>query len=247
MLSYLSRFYSAALAALRYFGCHAFKLMSRIFPPFSGYHPSESEKPDDLEVSDLAVVAPEWNCNTYTLRLHPQRDVEITGFGASAQVYKVDDQIVLKSPWAFERPGTSAPNNDQWHYASDTLFQSNLLENERTVLQLLQRWPHPHIIEAIDTDQPEGIYLRRYHSLSEDKVPAQLHRICWYSDLTDALCHLHSLGIAHADVRIDNVLFNEYDRAIVCDFSAACPLDQQPLFSQIFHSRSTVHRRFYLR
>lgn len=237
MLSYLWRFYSAALAALRYFGYlryHASGLLSRTFPRFIGYRPSKSEKPDDFEVNGLDGVASTSNCDTYTIRLHPQRDLEIMGVGASAQVYEVDDQIVLKTSWVFEQPGSSAPDNDRWHYASDTVFQSNLLQNERTVLRLLQRRPHPHIIEAIDADQPEGIYLRRYHSLSKDKIPSQHHRIRWYRDLTDALCHIHSLGIAHADVRVENVLFDEYDRAILCDFSAASPFFQpNPVFPDL--------------
>lgn len=106
-----------------------------------------------------------------------------------------------------------------------------MLQSERTILRLARQRPHPHIIEPIDTDQLEGIYLRRYHSLSEDKIPAQHHRIRWYRDLTDALCHIHSLGIAHADIRIDNVLLDEYYRAILCDFSAANPLGQSnPVF-----------------
>ncbi|TWU70917.1 hypothetical protein ED733_000688 [Metarhizium rileyi] len=168
------------------------------------------------------------------MRLHPQRDLKVIGVGASALVYEVDDQIVLKTSWVFEQPGNSAPGNDRWHYASDTLFQSNLLQNERIVLRMLQRRPHPHIIEAIDVDQPEGIYLRRYHSLSEDKIPAQLYRIRWYRDLTDALCYIHSFSIAHADIRIDNVLFDEHDRAILCDFSAASPFDQpNPVFPHL--------------
>lgn len=237
MLSYLWRFYSEALAVLRYFGClgyHAFGLLSRIFLPFIGYRPSKSEKPNDLEANGLVGGASTSNCDTYTIRLHPQHDLKIMGVGASAQVYEVDGQIVLKTSWVFEQPGSNAPGNDRWHYASDTLFQSNLLQNERTVLRLFQRRPHPHIIEAIDVDQPEGIYLRRYHSLSEVKIPAQLRRIRWYRDLTDALCHIHNLGIAHADVRIDNVLFDEHDRAILCDFSAASPLGEpNPVFPDL--------------
>lgn len=160
----------------------------------------------------------------YTVHLHPQQDLERVGIGASAQVYQVDDQIVLKASWLFEHPGSTASQNDQWHYASDTLFQANLLQNERFVLRLLQHQPHPHIIEALDTSQPEGIYLRRYASFP-DELPAQSYRIRWYRDLTDALCHLHSLGVAHADIRIENILFDR-DRATLCDFSAACPFGE---------------------
>ncbi|CAG8429867.1 unnamed protein product [Penicillium salamii] len=229
MWSHLRRFYLTTLAALRYFGhigYHAFGFLSRIFPPFIRFPSSNIEKTTDSEDNGTSTAI----CDTYTIQLHPQHDLKLIGIGASAQVYEVDDQIVLKSSWVFEKPGSSATENDRWHYASDTLFQSNLLQNERTVLQLLQRRPHPHIIKAIDADQPESIYLRRYHSLSENETPAQLHRIRWYRDLTSALCHIHSLGIAHADIRIDNVLF-EHDRVILCDFSATSPLGQSnPVF-----------------
>lgn len=101
-----------------------------------------------------------------------------------------------------------------------------MLEDERTVLQLLQIRPHPHIIEAIDTDQPEGIYLRKYRYLAADTFSAQSQRITLYRDIVDALRHLHSLGIVHADIRIDNVLFDDHGSAIHCDFSAASPCGQ---------------------
>lgn len=35
-------------------------------------------------------------CETYTVRLQSQRNLDIVGVGASSQVYNVDDQIVLK-------------------------------------------------------------------------------------------------------------------------------------------------------
>lgn len=38
-----------------------------------------------------------------------------------------------------------------------------------------------------------------------------------------ALLHIHNLGIAHADVRIDNILFDHESHALLCDFSASSP------------------------
>jgi len=70
-------------------------------------------------------------------------------------------------------------------------------------------------MEAIDIDQVEVIYLRRYRSLSNDEDPSQSDRIRWHRNLTNALCHIHSIGIAHADVRIDNVLFDQNDNVIL--------------------------------
>lgn len=155
--------------------------------------------------------------------------MEVLGVGASSEVYKVADGVVLKASWIFEPPEDNTSASDRWHYASDTLFHSNLLQDERTVLRLLQQRSHPHIIEAVDTDHPEGIYLRQYQPLSEEKIPTQPGRIRWYRDLTSALCHIHSLGIEHADVRIENILLNEQDYPILCDFSAASPFGQPNL------------------
>lgn len=151
------------------------------------------------------------------------------GIGASGQVYEVDEEIVLKSCRIFEQPGSDASDSDRYHYASDTIFHSSLLQDERFIFRILQQWPHPHIIEAIDTDQAEGIFLRRYQPLPEGEIPAQPTRIRWYRDIADALCHLHKLGIAHGDVRIDNVLFDNRGSAILCDFSAASPFGQSNL------------------
>ena len=178
MISYLLQLYSGTLAAFRSFGhrrYRAFGLLSSAFPPF--IRPSE---PDD---NDFSNDGAELGCNAYTVPLLPRRELEVIGFGASAQVYRVDDDIVLKTSWVFERPGSSASDNDRWHYVSDVLCQSNLLKNERAVLRILQRHPHSHIMGSIDLDQSEGIYLRRYRSLPSHINLSDSDRVWWYLDL----------------------------------------------------------------
>lgn len=82
-------------------------------------------------------------------------------------------------------------------------------------------------MDAIVTDQPEGIYLRKYQCLAADIVSTQSHQIRLYRDITDALRHLHGLGIVNADIRIDNVLSDDNNgSAILGDFSAASPCGQ---------------------
>lgn len=160
------------------------------------------------------------------MRLQPQHDLNVLGVGAAGQVYDVGDQIVLKTCRLFAPPGNGASRSDLSHYASDTLFHFNLLKDERAVLRLLQTRPHPHIIQPIDINRPEGLYLRKYRQIPTDLKSSQCRRIRLYRDIADALCHLHSLGIVHADVRIDNVLFDSRLSAILCDFSAASPCGQ---------------------
>ncbi|PYI31500.1 kinase-like protein [Aspergillus indologenus CBS 114.80] len=218
--------------AVSHFIYHASSLFSYISqtPQFIKSASFTPKKSHDLE-SNVPFDVPSGTsiCETYTVRLQPQHDLDMVGVGASGQVYNVDDQVVLKTCRIFEPPSSDASQSDHWHYASDTVFHFNMLEDERTVLKLLQIRPHLHIIEAIDTDQPEGIYLRKYRRLAAEMVSTQSHRIRLYRDITDALRHLHSLGIAHADIRIDNILFDHHGSAILCDFSAASPFGQTNL------------------
>lgn len=229
MLSYFSLWLSNIQKALSHFIYHALSFFSYITPHFIN-HDSVTHKPNDLESNLPSEIPSDTSiCETYTVRLVPQHDLDIVGVGASGQVYNVNDQVVLKTCRIFEPPSGDASQSDHWHYASDTIFHSNLLKDERTVLQLLQDRPHRHIIEAVDTDQPEGIYLRKYRRPAMDMISTQSHRIRFYRDITDALRHLHSLGIVHADVRIDNVLFDDQGLAILCDFSAASPCGEPNL------------------
>jgi hypothetical protein len=230
MSLYLWHCYSAVQAAWKSFIEGTFAILSGIFPLFIKTYSSNPQKPNDLEFSNTVGVDSTTSEHvTYTVRPLFQSDLKIVGIGASGQVYEVDDEIVLKSCRIFEQPGNEASDSDRYHYASDTIFHFSLLQDERFIFRLLQQWPHPHIAEAIDTDQAEGIFLRRYQPLPEGEIPAQPTRIRWYRDIADALCHLHKLGIAHGDVRIDNVLFDNQGSAVLCDFSAASPFGQSNL------------------
>jgi len=227
IFSYIVSRLSYLRQSLLYFILQPFGFSSRITSPFIEKLSFLNKSPNDLE-SNIQFDIPEGTstCETYTVRLQPQHDLDVLGVGAAGQVYNVSDQIVLKTCRIFAPPSSDASRSDFWHYASDTLFHFNLLKDERTVLQLLQNRPHPHIIQAIDTNQPEGLYLRRYRELPMDVKSTQARRIGLYRDIADALCHLHSLGIVHADVRVDNVLFDDRFSAILCDFSAASPCGQ---------------------
>lgn len=185
-----------------------------------------AEDPDAAASKPACPAAQLPESITYTSRLQPQPDLEIVGVGASGQVYKVDDHIVLKTCRIFEPPSNDSSSRYRWFYASDTLFHFNLLQDERTVLRLLAQRPHPNIVEVIDTDYPEGLYLRKYLPLPDVEVPMQPGRILWYRDITRALFHLHDLGITHSDLRIENILFSPEGRAFLCDFSASCPFGQ---------------------
>ncbi|KAE8150983.1 kinase-like domain-containing protein [Aspergillus avenaceus] len=141
------------------------------------------------------------------LTVQYQKGLDIVGVGAAGQVYNVDEHIVLKACRIYE-----PPSEQDTPRASPCCGSSPRIRTR-------------NIIEAIHTDHPEGIYLRKYQPLSAlaPTSSSQSDRVHWYRDLLRALLHLHRLGIAHADLRRDNVLFDHRRHALLSDFGAACP------------------------
>lgn len=169
-------------------------------------------------------LSPDSSLNYADLQLtvQYQKGLDIVGVGAAGQVYHVDDNIVLKACRIYAPPSSDAAPRALWDYASETIFHVGVIKDERTVLRLLTEHPHPNIIEAIQMDHPEGIYLRKYQPLSALTPASQSDRIFWYQDLIRALLHLHKLGISHSDLRKDNILFDQ-GHTLLSDFGASCP------------------------
>lgn len=158
-----------------------------------------------------------------------QEDLERLDGGASAYIYAVNDQVVLKSPVIYVLPrDDSSP--DQYEYALHTVCYYDDIQNERAILRHLERIPHANIVQAIALEHPEGIYLRRYSPLSrrlKTEKPAQSIRFSWYRDMLRALVHLHELEVAHADIRVDNFLCHPEGLIVLCDFTCSRRFGQE--------------------
>lgn len=87
---------------------------------------------------------------------------------------------------------------------------------------LLEQQLYPNLAKHIDIEHDEGPYLWKYQALSDFPKPAQATRILWYQDILRALLHLHSFGIIHSDIRVDNILFFSQHHAILSDFGVCC-------------------------
>ncbi|KAH8649397.1 hypothetical protein BGZ61DRAFT_469598 [Ilyonectria robusta] len=165
----------------------------------------------------------------FTLPVQEQDGLKMIGVGASGQVYEIDENIVLKSGRVYKPPNDDTTPLDRWHYVSESIFHFELISNERKICQLLEQNPHPNLAEPISTVHAEGIYLRRYNSRPELSQAGRSQRISLYRDVLRGLDHLHGLGIAHSDLRMENVLFDVHGQAIVCDFSASAMFGQPNL------------------
>lgn len=158
-----------------------------------------------------------------------QKGLERLDGGASAYIYAVNDQVVLKPPVTFVPPTDDSSQMAQYEYALHTVCHHEDIENERIIHKRLERSPHTNILRAVSLEQPEGIYLPRCTPLSrhlQTEKPTQSIRIAWYRDMLRALVHLHHLEIAHADVRLDNFLCNSEGAIVLCDFTCSRPFGQ---------------------
>ncbi|TWU75527.1 hypothetical protein ED733_005859 [Metarhizium rileyi] len=172
---------------------------------------------DQDEVEDFGISV-EGSLDSNLLKTRPAK----CSNPSSPAVYDVDEHTVLKTCRIYEPPSNNATPRALWDYASETVFHFGLLKDERAVLRLLAEHPHPNIIEVIDLDQPEGLYIRKYRQISEMTPATQFDRILWYQDILRALLHLHTLGITHSDIRQDNILFGSNGHAILSGFGASC-------------------------
>jgi len=161
---------------------------------------------------------------TVVMLVQIQKDLERLDGGSSAYIYAVNDQIVLKSPVTFVPPTDDSSQTAQYEYALTTVCHHEDIANERIILKRLERMPHPNVLQAISLEHPEGIYLRRHTPLArrlQTEKTLQSMRIAWYADMLRALVHLHNLGIAHADVRLDNFLCHSEDVIVLCNFTCS--------------------------
>ncbi|GAP90599.1 putative serine threonine protein kinase [Rosellinia necatrix] len=152
-----------------------------------------------------------------------QPGLKIIGWGQTADVYEVDDDIVLKTCRVLEVPDGDASQAKKAHYARSSIRNFARMKEERFIYQLLKKQPHPNIAEAIEIDLPEGIYLRRYRPLSEFKTTERPDRIHWYHDILSGLLRLHDLRIGHMSLYVDNVLIDYQGRAVLCGFANSGP------------------------
>jgi len=106
-------------------------------------------------------------------------------------------------------------------------FQQKFLPRE---LEIWPRLKHPNIIRMYTYFEHEPkIYMLLEYAEGGDVLDyvqksgalSQPHAKTWTKQILDAVCYLHQLGIAHRDLKLENVLIDDKFNIKICDFGFA--------------------------
>jgi len=168
------------------------------------------------------------------------RVVRALGEGGMARVYEVE-HVTLGVHYALK---TFTLDSGRVEF-----FRKRFLAEGR----LLARMSHPNLVRVFDLAYDDATGLLYYvmdlvlykdgeaHTLSdieegsvEESVLAQ-----WFSELCDALDYIHSLGVVHRDIKLNNILLRPDGRVVLSDFGIS-RITGERLRSDIDVSRTMV-------
>ena len=115
---------------------------------------------------------------------------------------------------------------------------ATLFEHEYCLQQLVHN--HPHIVKVYDIVTEafsccifmEYAGSRTLYDLIDSEGLDYKQRLIILGGVSDAVCHMHSLGVAHMDVKAENVIVDDDDITHVrlTDMGFACHVSQHQIF-----------------
>ncbi|XP_055811943.1 phosphoenolpyruvate carboxylase kinase 1-like [Solanum dulcamara] len=113
-------------------------------------------------------------------------------------------------------------------FIADDSIDRQCLYNEAKIMHLVS--PNPHIVRIADFYEDDtylDIVLELCNSsdlfqrLTSQRVFSESDAIAVMVPLMEAIAHCHRLGVAHRDIKPDNILFNDWNYLKLADFGSA--------------------------
>ena len=154
--------------------------------------------------------------------------VKELGSGAYSKVFLVELHSKLYAAKAIPKYRQVSTPNDH---------QNSLIPNDNLIIKeirTLQKLNHPNIISIIDVvGDSNNIYIiQEYIENSLFKVITQQKKIFLefsakplITQILDAVCYLHSVGICHRDIKPQNILIDSIGSIRLIDFGLSAPID----------------------
>jgi serine/threonine protein kinase len=120
--------------------------------------------------------------------------------------------------------------------AGSSVIAERFLDEAQT-LELIRRNPHPNIAHfagcVVGNNRIIGLALSRYSVELGDRIKNNnsrpLNRALCIHGIVAGLKHLHSLGLAHNDLNLSNIMLNEQDVPKIIDYGSCKPFGD-PLY-----------------
>lgn len=107
-----------------------------------------------------------------------------------------------------------------------------LFLDEAEVLQQIMDRPHPNLPRyygcTVKRGHVTGLILQRYPMTMEvrlGKAGDKLNVEKCFADIEAGVTHLHYLGLAHNDLKPENIMIDEHDNPIIIDFGSCKPFN----------------------
>ena len=168
------------------------------------------------------------------------RILRLLGAGGMAAVYEVE-HVTLGVHYALKTFTLETGRAE--------LFRKRFLAEGR----LLARMKHPGLVRVFDLAYDEATGLLYYvmdlvlyrdgqaHTLAdvEEGSVEEPRAAQWFSELCDALAYVHSLGVVHRDIKLNNILLTPDGHVVLSDFGISRVMGEK-LRSDINVSRTMV-------
>lgn len=95
---------------------------------------------------------------------------------------------------------------------------------------IFQRFTHPNVIRLLEVfnNDDYAFVVMEFASngdlmkVLKNKGPlTELKARHYFSQIASGLKHIHDKGVIHRDIKLDNILIDEYDRCKICDFGVS--------------------------
>lgn len=151
------------------------------------------------------------------------------------EVYRQDFQFTkLMGTGAFSKVFEVVSKKDHKKYAMKIIDLKEqplpLCEKEREMLT--QGQGHQNIVQIVNFKQPrtESFYIIMYEYVQGEDLINSLPKVAQdeekvvsiWRQLLGAVAHLHSKGLTHRDIKLDNILYTDEGKAVLMDFGFAC-------------------------
>ncbi|KAK5999956.1 hypothetical protein QM012_005044 [Aureobasidium pullulans] len=142
-------------------------------------------------------------------------NLPLIAFTSSALVFGVSERVVSKTPFLF---GSSTRLDKQ---LTDQNIES--LEQEKEIVRILQRKSHPNFLHTILVFQ-QGIFMdylhmTLYQRLTQPALPISPQlKARWIQQIVSAVAWLAELGLAHGDLRPNNIMLDKSANLKLIDF-----------------------------